>query len=219
MVRCFFPIDVETFDAKFEYKEQIRAQLRAMLKVPQHHSIVLTVGKLVPWKRQCDLVQFSNAVQLTRGDVTVVVVGSGPDEARLRAIASRIGPGGVLFAGFVQPRDLVDYYFAADVYCHCAEIEPHSLAISEAIYSGLPVVLSDRCGSYGATDDVQPRINGLVYQCGDQVGLAGALLRLLDEGRLRQEMSKVSAALGRKHQALAHCGGMRRAIEVLGLGG
>ena len=58
-------------------------------------------------------------------------------------------------------------YCAADVYVHCSDNEPHSLAITEAIYCGLPVVLSDRCGSYGPTDDVQPGINGFVYRCGD----------------------------------------------------
>ena len=67
-------------------------------------------------------------------------------------------------------------YCAADVYVHCSDNEPHSLAITEAIYCGLPVVLSDRCGSYGPTDDVQPGINGFVYRCGDVSDLSRCIV-------------------------------------------
>jgi glycosyltransferase involved in cell wall biosynthesis len=55
------------------------------------------------------------------------------------------------------------YYAVSDVYIHPPSIEPHSIAMSEAIYVGCPVVLSDRCGSFGPTDDVREGINGFVY--------------------------------------------------------
>ena len=47
----------------------------------------------------------------------------------------------------------------------------HSLSISEAIYMGCPVIISDKCGSYGETDDVQVNKNGFVFECENVVQL------------------------------------------------
>jgi len=215
-VRTSFPIDRRSFDTRLPDRARVRVVLRGKLCIPADHVVVLMVGKLVPWKRQGDLVAFANRVGPSRGNVTVVLVGSGSSESILKVEVRRVGPGGVLFAGFVNVDQLVDYYLAADIYAHCAEIEPHSLAISEAIYSGLPVVLSDRCGSYGPTDDVRPGVNGYVYQCGDVEALSGSLLRLIDDRGLRSRMGAASTEIGRANQRLAHGKGLEQALALLG---
>jgi glycosyltransferase involved in cell wall biosynthesis len=176
--------------------------------------VLLTVGKLLPRKRQADLVRFSNSLQGQRDDVTVLLAGSGPEEASLRTSAHRHGPGGVVFAGFVPPRCLAEYYCAADIYVHCSDNEPHSLAISEAIYCGLPVVVSDRCGSYGPTDDVQPGLNGRVYCCGDVSDLSRCISDVL-HGDVRARMGEASSRIGRTHQAVAHGAGLVQALAVV----
>ena len=214
-IRSFFPIDIAAFDTLLAEREVVRNRRRMELGIPEHHTIILQVGKLVPWKRPGDLVQLSNRLLSQRDDITVVLVGSGLDEERLRRGAKRIGPGGVIFTGFVRPKELMEYYLAADIYAHCAEREPHSLAVSEAVYSGLPVVLSDRCGSFGPTDDVQSGRNGLVYRCGDLIALRRAVLRLVEAPQLRSVMSNESATIGKEHQKLAHGQGLERAIQSL----
>ena len=214
-VRCFQPIDVGHFDSVLEHRRRYRDEVRSALGIPAHHRVVLSVGKLLRRKRQADLVSFSNSLQPERDDVTVVLAGSGPEEASLRTSARRVGCGGVVFAGFQQPQRLAAYYCAADVYVHCAENEPHSLAISEAVYCGLPVVLSDRCGSYGPTDDVRPGVNGLVYRCGDRRDLARCVLHVLDLEQVLARMGEASACLGRANQALAHGGALVQALARL----
>ncbi len=217
-VRTCFAIDRERFEGRLGNREGARARLRSKLGVPLDHVVVLMVGKLVPWKRQRDLVNFSNEVRSARSKVTILLAGSGPEEARLRNDARAVGPGGVIFAGFVNVDELVDFYVASDIYAHCAEIEPHSLAVSEAIFAGLPVVLSDRCGSYGPSDDVRPGLNGLVYTCGSVSDLSRSLLRLIDDGSLCRNMGAESAQIGRLNQALAHGKGLAQAVELLRVG-
>lgn len=215
-VRSCFPIDRSRFEAGLRDRAEVRRRLRAKHGVSERQTVVLMVGKLVSWKRQRDLVSFSNMVQSTRQDITVILAGSGPDASFLHAQARTIGPKGVVFAGFVNAKDLVDYYLASDIYAHCAEVEPHSLAISEAIFAGLPIVLSDRCGSYGPSDDLRPGRNGFVYACGDVDALAKSLLRLIDDVVLRQRMGQESEEIGRANQALAHGRGLAAAVELLG---
>ncbi len=214
-VRCFFPVDVLHYDSILARRAECRARIRAELEIPDQHKVVLMVGKLVPWKRQVDLVRFSNAIQEQRDDVTVVLAGTGQDDPSLRSLTRRMGPGGVLYAGFVPPDVLSEYYCAADAYVHCSASEPHSLAISEAIYCGLPVVLSDRCGSYGPTDDVQPGVNGYVYRCGDVSDLSRRLLHLFADRDTCMKMQAASEQLGKEHQRLAHGAALTRALTII----
>jgi glycosyltransferase involved in cell wall biosynthesis len=213
-VRCFLPIDVGHYDSIVARRECCRREVRSAIGIPVNHKVLLTVGKLLPRKRQADLVRLSNSLQGQRNDVTVLLAGSGPDEASLRAMAHRLEPGGVVFAGFVPPHILAEYYCAADVYVHCSDNEPHSLAITEAIYCGLPVVLSDRCGSYGPTDDVQPGINGFVYRCGDVSDLSRCIVHALEE-HVHARMGEASSRIGRAHQALAHGAGLVQALALV----
>lgn len=217
-VRCPFPIDVDAFAERQVGRSHARDQVRHELGIPADDTIVLMVGKLVSWKRQEDLLEFSRTANLISRSVTVILAGTGPYEERLRAGAERIGPGGVIFAGFVPPARLVQLYAAADVYAHCSETEPHSLAISEAVYSGLPVVLSDRCGSHGPTDDVQVGRNGLVYPCGNPNRMSTALFTLIDDPSLMESMRQESERIGWANQALAHGEALVQAIQRLGLG-
>ena len=215
-IRSYFPIDSSHYDRVLEARKEARARVRLKLCIPETHKVVLNVGKLVPWKRQEDLVQLSSRLQGKRSDVTVILAGSGPDAECLQAGATLIGPGGVIFAGFVAPEELAEYYCAADVYAHCSEHEPHSLAISEAVYCGLPIVVSNRCGSFGPSDDVQSGVNGFVFRCGEVADLEENLVRILADQQLCQRMGAASGVLGQRHQALAHGGALRQLLHHFG---
>ena len=214
-VRCFFPIDREHYDSVIAKRRVVRSRVRASLGIPDSHKVILNVGKLVPGKRQQDLVRFSNEIQGRRDDTTVILAGSGLDDNRLRALCQHHGPGGVIFAGFVPPEVLAEHYCAADVYVQCSDHDRHSLAISEAIYCGLPVVISDRCGSYGPTDDVRHGLNGLVYECSNTNDLAHHLLYVLNNDQVYKRMETASKRISRCNQALAHGEALEHCISVI----
>ena len=216
-VRCYYPIDVASHDRALEARESMRAAVRGRHGIPDHHRVLLMAGKLAAHKRQQDLVAFSNRVQRLHSDVTVVLAGSGADEPALLRLAQTRGPGGVVFAGFVQPRGLTKYYCAADVYVHCSEREPYGVAVSEAVYAGLPVVLSDRCGSFGPSDSVRPGLNGYVYPCTDVTALTSAVMRVLVSRERREAMAAASRRIGRANQRLAHGAALLQAFDNMGL--
>ena len=216
-VRCHYPIDVAPIDQALEARARIRAAVRERHGIPDHHRVLLMAGKLAAHKRQRDLVAFSNRIRRLCRDVTVILAGSGTEEQALRRLAQTEGPGGVVFVGFVQPRTLVDYYCAADAYVHCSESDPHPLAVSEAVYAGLPVVLSHRCGNHGPTDDVRPGLNGYVYPCGDVAALASALDRVFESRDRRAAMARASRCIGSSNQRLSHGEALLQAFESLRL--
>lgn len=216
LVRTFFPIDTESYDRALLNFEAERKRIRNNLQIPEDHIMVLMTGKLVSWKRQIDLIGASNLLQRSGINVTVVLAGTGECDARLKSASLKIGPGGVIFAGFVVPEQLVSFYLAADIYAHCSEVEPHSLAISEAIYVGLPIVISDKCGSYGPSDDVRHGLNGFVYQCGSVDALTERIIRLASDSGLRARMRSESLAIGKANQKLAHGRSLIQVLDAIG---
>ena len=214
-VRTFFPIDRKSFNEKRLMKNILRENLREKLNIPNNHIVLLMVGKLVDWKRQIDLVLFSNRIQGHLVDLTIILVGTGADQDKLKKITLKNGAGGVIFSGFIQPYDLIDYYYASDIYVHCSEIEPHSLAISEAIYSGLPVIVSDKCGSYGPSDDVRPGLNGFVYECGNVDSLSKVIFKLIESRNMILNMSSESLIISNYNQDLAHIKAIQQAEALL----
>lgn len=111
-------------------------------------------------------------------------------ENDLRVEAQKCKNHSVIFQGFVAPEKLPDFYAATDIYVHASEIEPHSVAVSEATFMGCPILISDKCGSFGTNDDVQIGINGFVYECGNIVKLASMLSYLINNHRIRESCSK-----------------------------
>ncbi len=215
LIRTFFPIDRKHYDEVLNNYESVRNKIRKLLNIPNDHKLILTVGKLVNWKRQIDLVKLSNLLQNSNNKITIVLAGTGPDEEYLRSQCKNIGPGGVIFAGFVQPKTLAEYYCASDVYVHASEYEPHSLAISEALYCGKPIVISDRCGSYGPSDDLQNGLNGFMYRVKNIEDLNRKVSYIINNPNVEKQMNEKSFELSRKHQSLAHGEALNQAITVL----
>jgi glycosyltransferase involved in cell wall biosynthesis len=215
LIRAPYPIDRARYERARVTAADDRAKIRRELGVPDDSLLCLVVGKLVDWKRQGDVVAMLS--QPGMEGARVVLIGTGRDEQRLRQQAERVAPDRVRFAGFVQPVDLPRYYAACDVYIHPSEREPHSVAVSEAVFMGCPIVISDRCGSYGSTDDVQPGRNGFVYRCGDVTGLVMAVRRLGANGVLRKRFAAASRTIGTHNQMLSHGDGLVSALACVGL--
>jgi glycosyltransferase involved in cell wall biosynthesis len=217
LARTGFTIDLPLYRAAWEQRDELRARTRDRLGLQEDEIALPVVGKLVAYKSQEHLLEALERLSDAPGRYAALIIGTGEDDARLRARASRLVRHRAIFTGFVQPTDLPGHYAAGDVYVHPARSEPHSLAISEAISMGLPVVLSDRCGSYGPADDVQPGRNGFVHAWGDASSLASCIRRLAEDGELREKFAAASREISRRAQVLAHGGGVEAALRIVGL--
>jgi glycosyltransferase involved in cell wall biosynthesis len=94
------------------------------------------------------------------------------------------------FAGFVNQSELPKYYGLSDVFVLSSTYEPRGAVINEAMASGLPVIVTDRCGSIG--DIVLEGENAFIYPAGDAAALAASMTRLVDDAALRRRMAERS---------------------------
>lgn len=217
LFRAPFPIDRDLFDAAFQVRSDLGRAFRSELNISESSVVCGIVGKFELRKRQLDLIEALRHLEGCETTLTALIIGAGKDEQTLRSAAATLKRHAVVFTGFVPPTILPKCYAAIDIYVHASSVEPHSLAISEAIYMGCPVILSDRCGSYGATDDVQPGRNGLVYPCGDVSALADRIRQLAESRRIRESFGAASRSIAVGSQVMAHGGGLAAALTALRL--
>jgi len=96
----------------------------------------------------------------------------------------------VCFTGFVNQSSIPKYYGMSDVFVLPSLYEPRGAVINEAMAAGLPVIVTNRCGSIG--DIVQDGQNAFVYAAGDANALAACMDRLVTHPTLRQHMGNRS---------------------------
>jgi glycosyltransferase involved in cell wall biosynthesis len=216
MTRMHFPIDRKRYEEAYGGRVAARQTFREKHKIHDSSLVVGNVGKFVPWKRQKDLIK---ALREVGGATNIVVAlaGSGPDEGVLRRLAEDVDPGRIVFLGFITPEELPGFYAACDIYAHVSSKEPHSLAISEAAFMGLPILLSDGCGSYGTWDDLRPGINGFAYEVGNTGALGRTLKILANNRRILEQFSVASRNYAVEGQSISHGGFLRAALLSDGL--
>jgi glycosyltransferase involved in cell wall biosynthesis len=170
-------------------------RIRARYGLPSGRPLILSVGRLSPEKRVPVLLDA--AARLTQ-DALVVIAGTGPDEARLRARARQPGLAGrVRFLGFVPGADLPGLYRLADVFAIPSDAELQSLTTMEAMATGLPVVAAD-AGALGEL--VRHGRNGFLAGAGRSGDMAGHLDTLVAEPDRRDRMAAQSLQIISGHE-------------------
>ncbi|HKU37363.1 MAG TPA: glycosyltransferase family 4 protein, partial [Polyangiales bacterium] len=158
--------------------------------------VLLTVARLVT-RKGIDVVLRALPELLARHPAaTYVILGDGPDYARLARLASELGvTRNVRFVTAAQ-RDLAEYYNACDVFVmpareEAGDIEGFGLVFLEAGACGKPVV-GARAG--GAVDAIVDQETGVLVPPDDPAELARALLGLLDDPRRCEQLGRASRA-------------------------
>ncbi len=142
---------------------------------------VLFVGRLVERKGVSHLVD-AVSLLLPRVDVRLVIVGDGPERARIEArIREKRLDGRVAVRGRVSEAELQDAYAAADAFVLPAVVDRRGdteglgVVLLEAMNHRVPVIAS---AIGGITDIVEDGVSGLLVPPADAATLAGALERL-----------------------------------------
>lgn len=201
-IKSSYPIDFNLYLETWEKRDEIRKSVREEYGIPQDRIVLSVVGKLVNKKRQVDIIRMLK--KLDHPAVTLLIIGTGENEKAWKKEAEEVKNHQVIFTGFIPPDILPKLYLATDIYVHPASIEPHSVAISEALCMGCAIVLSDKCGSYGTYDDVRIGINGFVYPCGDLDKLKNAVLKLIENKPLLNQFREASRQLSLEYQHNTH---------------
>lgn len=140
-------------------------QMRQLsLRPSQQEQRYLYVGRLIDCKNLHLLINTFNRLgkQLT-------IVGAGEQENELKAMSKE----NITFLGFIENDKLKEIYQTHDVFILPSKSEAWGLVVEEAIYWGLPVIVSDRVGSHH--DMVKKLKTGCVFHFDDTEDLEAAI--------------------------------------------
>ncbi|MET9322647.1 glycosyltransferase family 4 protein [Streptomyces sp. NPDC003038] len=181
-------------DEKTFHPESGGVEVRARLGLTDR-PVVVCVSRLVPRKGQDTLIRSMPRILAAVPDAVLLIVGGGPYEADLRALAAATGvAGSVVFTGAVPWEELPAHYGAGDVFampCRTRrgglDVEGLGIVYLEASATGLPVVAGD---SGGAPDAVLDGETGWVVPGGSPEDAADRISTLLLDPELRARMGE-----------------------------
>lgn len=122
-----------------------RAAARHRLALPADGRFLLSVGLLIERKGHHIAIE---ALKGLPGDVTLIIAGSGPEQASLEKLAAQLGVASrVRFAGQVPNEELKWWYGAADVLVLCSSREGWANVLLESMACGTPVIATNIWGT------------------------------------------------------------------------
>ncbi len=176
------PVSIE--DRSVARTAESRARARSLLGIPEHASLLGTVGRLDSQKAPQHLVE-AMAI-LDRRGVHAVWIGDGPLRSEIETLIRRRGlEGRVHLVG--ERSDVADLLPGLDVFVMTSLYEGLPCAIVEAMRCGLPVVAS---AVNGVPELVVPGQTGFLVPPARPVAVAAAVAHLLDHPAERQRMAE-----------------------------
>jgi glycosyltransferase involved in cell wall biosynthesis len=123
--------------------------------------------------------------ELNLRDTVLMIIGTGKEEKNLKLLAK--DDENIQFLGYKQGKEKAKYYSLADIFVLPSLHDPWGLVVNEAMYYGLPIVVTNTSGSLELVTD-----NGFVVEPGNSEALANAIWKLMNNEELRKQMGKRS---------------------------
>ena len=121
--------------------DEVRIQRRRELGIPDHHTVLLNLGRLGTEKNLTELIELLPLALQHNKNITLLIVGDGPARSELEELAvKRNVSDHVVFTGMVDPSKVHDYYQLGDIFVSASTSETQGLTYIEAAANGLPLL-------------------------------------------------------------------------------
>lgn len=141
--------------------------------------VILAVARLEPEKNLSLAIRALALVRKRFPRAGLVIVGTGREEDRLKALVTKLGLiGAVEFVGWQN--DLFSFYKTSDVFIQTSLFEGYGVSLVEAGLAGLPIVTTQ----VGLAQELEHGKDAYIYLPNDLNSFVGGILDLIDnEGK------------------------------------
>lgn len=159
---CVVPSGISLEQHTFRITEKERSQKRQELGIRSDAKVLLYLGRVGTEKNLEELLRLF-AVAVSNNDrLAFLIVGDGPDKARLEQLAATLGIAGqVVFTGMVAPSEVQKYYQLGDIFVSASTSETQGLTYIEASANGLPLLCRQDICLQGV---IEKGLNGYEYE-------------------------------------------------------
>jgi glycosyltransferase involved in cell wall biosynthesis len=195
-------IPIATGVVENEFTNPNRAEIRRRYGITENEILLLLISRLTEEKNIHFL--FETAVEILKRNskIKFMLAGDGyllpglKIKARKENLENRI-----IFQGLVPRQMLKNYYAAGDIFICASKSETQGMNVSEAMYSGLPIVAVEAPGSSSLVENGR---NGMLT-AEDKEEFIGAVEKLVGDKNLRKNMGEESARLAREKYTSKIC--------------
>ncbi|MFH1189236.1 MAG: alpha/beta fold hydrolase [Candidatus Omnitrophota bacterium] len=168
---------------------------RRQNQIPLEAKVIGHAGRLAPEKNLDFLINCMIEALKKDPGAHALIVGKGPAENMIQGAFKEAGLEDRLhLAGVLHYQQLVDAYFAMDLFAFASLSETQGIVLIEAMAAGIPVVALD---APGARDVVEDRKNGRLLNEMDQQSYSEALLSVLhsspEESKIMKQAARATA--------------------------
>ena len=148
--------------------------------------LLVHIGRFALEKR---IHHLATVMEKLPSDIHLCLVGSGPDEGRLRKVFSKDESiaNRITFTGYMEGVELSQAFASADVFAMQSDSETLGCVVLESLASGVPVVGVATGGVKGLIDD---GVTGFLYENGDLDAMVDKIRLLYEDHTLRKSMSQ-----------------------------
>ena len=191
----------------------LRVETRTKLSINQNDKIIVSAGRLVPWKGFDVLIEIMPEILEKELNAKLIIIGDGPEKERLLSLKAQIfqdfsqrdgarlsnlpaskyaglekfGAEAIAFRGNLQHEKVLEYLAAADVFALNTSYEGLSHQILEAMAVGCPVVTTDVGGNPELIKDGE---SGFLVKFNDKNALKSTILKILNDMALAQKLAE-----------------------------
>jgi len=134
---------------------------------------------------------FAKVQQQHDQEVSLLLVGDGPEEEKLKRYCEENGIRNVVFAGFQQKPTVPAFYAASDVFVFPTLGDPYGLVVDEAMACMLPVISTSSAGEI--EERIEEGVNGFIVPPEDSLTLADRMLQLARNPEMCRQMGRLSS--------------------------
>jgi glycosyltransferase involved in cell wall biosynthesis len=205
-------VAINTVDTRF-FGAQFAQRSNGQEKSLPH--LLVCVSGLVERKQIDALIRVAQHLLSRRNDFQVVIIGNGPDRAKLEAYARHLEVSDVVtFAGFQQRGEIARTLANARCFLFPTAFDIWGLVLVEAMAAGVPCIASIKAGA--TKDLIENGKTGYAVDFSDTAAVCGHIERLLDQPEHASAVGAAAHALVTNRASLAASAqGFVRALEFV----
>lgn len=156
----YLTVDSEMINMLYREKDKYREQYRGKYNIDERKKVLLYSGRVIGIKNIDSVIKAISRLQ--DKNIVLLIIGGGEKESELVKLASKLNVEVIITGFIIEQEELFKHYFAGDALILPSSVyEVWGLVVNEAMFSGLPILVSDICGC--SLDLVNDQKNGYKF--------------------------------------------------------
>ena len=140
----YLTIDGEMIKKIGKEKKIIREELRKKYGISNYDKVLHYSGRVIKLKNIESIIKALNKIK--DENIILLITGGGEEEKNIKKLAKNLNVN-VIITGFIEDQyELFKHYYLSDVFILPSISEAWGLVVNEAMFAGLPILVSEICG-------------------------------------------------------------------------